>query len=317
MNQLSRTSVPGTGPELPVASVRASQDGPCVVITANLHGDECTGIGAVFRLRDLLLEVLERGAVHLYASLNPEGLARGSRELPGVDADPNRAFPGSASGSVVERHAWRIWRDILRHRPDLLIDLHTDSGASIPYAIVDRVVQGPQREALSQRCRALAEASGLTVLHEYPTDQYLRYHLDHSLPGALINGPGIAAVTLEVGPRSYVSADAVALATQSALGVLSAAGLLREPSPRHASCRPGGPWRRASGPAITVEGVLLPLARPGQWLNPGSLIADICGLDGTIRQRLVCSRPAFVVALPERAWVRPGQTCATLGIEDR
>ena len=317
MNRLLRSRVPGTGPELSVASVRSEQAGPTVVITANLHGDECTGIGAVFQLRDLLRDRLECGAVHLYPSLNPEGLARGSRELPGVEADPNRAFPGGAAGSTAERHAWRIWRDILRQRPDVLIDLHTDSGAAIPYAIVDRVVKGTSREVLAERCRALADASGLTVLHEYPEEQYVRYRLAHSLPGALINGPGVAAVTLEVGPRGYIAADAVSLAIQATLGVLSHAGLLRAPAPRHATCRTGGPWRRASGPAITTEGVLVPAVLPGQGLAPGSLIGEVCALDGTVRQRLLCTRPAFVVALPERAWVRPGQTCATLGIEDR
>lgn len=287
------------------------------VVTANLHGDECTGIGAVFQLAELLPEVLGRGTVHLYSSLNPEGLARNSRELPVIEADLNRAFPGRSSGDRADRHAWRLWRELTGRQPDVVVDLHTDSGAAIPYAIVDRVVRGARRPQLAARCRALAAASGLTVLSEYPADQYLRYRLDRSLPGAMINNQGIAAVTLEVGPRGYISRESVDTAVQGTLGVLTEAGLVDTPAPGHATCRSGGPWRRASGPTITAEGVFVPAVRPGDWLGVAGLIGTICSLDGSVRQRLLVRRPGFVVSLTERAWVRPGQSCVTMGVADQ
>lgn len=316
MSQVQRSRVPGLGPELPVVSVSSGQPGPTVVITANLHGDECTGLGVVFWLTRLLPQRLLSGSVHLYSSLNPEGLARSSRTLPGIEADLNRAFPGRSSGDRAERHAWRLWRDITARKPDVVIDLHTDSAASIPYAIVDRVVRGARRARLAARCRELAEASGLTVLSEYPDDQYLRYRLDHSLPGALINNQGVPAVTLEVGPRGYISPDAVEAAVQSTLGILTAAGLVDAAAPAHPTCRGGGPWRRSSGPTVTTEGAFLPQVRPGDWLGAGGLLGTVCSLDGRIRQRVAVQRAGFVVSMSERCWVRPGQTCVTLGILD-
>lgn len=317
MSQVQRSRVPGLGPEIPVISVSSPQPGPTVVVTANLHGDECTGLGAVFWLARILPQRLLAGSVHLYSSLNPEGLARGTRELPGIEADLNRAFPGRASGDRAARHAWRLWRDITARKPDLVIDLHTDSASSIPYAIVDRVVRGSRRAQLAHRCRVYAEASGLTVLSEYPDDQYLRYRLDHSLPGALINNQGIPAVTLEVGPRGFISTNAVEVAVQGTLGILTVAELLSAPAPIHPTCRDGGPWRRSSGPTVTTEGVFVPQVRPGDWLGVGGLLGTVCSLDGRIRQRIVLKRPGFVVSMAERCWVRPGQTCATLGIADR
>jgi predicted deacylase len=301
--QVLRSRVSGLGPEIPVVSILSGRPGPTAAITANLHGDECTGIGAVFRLAEVLPKALVCGRVFLYSSLNPEGLARGSRALPGIEADLNRAFPGRSGGDRAERHAWRLWREIIARSPDVVIDLHTDSGASIPYAIVDRVVR--------------AASSGLTVLSEYPDDQYLRYRLDHSLPGALINEKGIAAVTLEVGPRGFVTRDAVDIAASGALGILSAVGMADVPASPHESCRSGGRWRRSSGPPITTEGVFIPHIRPGDALDQGDLIGVICALDGRLRQRIVAQKPCFVVSLTERSWVRPGQTCATLGIADR
>jgi hypothetical protein len=287
------------------------------VVTANLHGDECTGIGAVYQLVDCLPELLRCGTVHLYPSLNPEGLLQGSRELPVIQADLNRAFPGRATGDRAARHAWRLWRDILSRQPSVVIDLHTDSNAAIPYAIVDRVVRGANLRRLSARCQELAAASGLTVLAEYPRDQYLRYRLDRSLPGALVNNQGIPAVTLEVGPRRYMSLGSIELSTRCTLGILTAAGMLSAPAPQHPSSVLGGPWRRASGPSVTAEGVFVPLVRPGQWLASGDAIGTVRALDGKIRQRMLLRKPSFIVSMSERAWVRPGQACFTLGIADR
>ncbi|MEL6349657.1 MAG: succinylglutamate desuccinylase/aspartoacylase family protein [Myxococcota bacterium] len=317
MSRLYRSSVDGSRPSIPVITTDAERPGPSVAITANLHGDECTGIGVVFRLRKILMDHLKRGTVHLYSSLNPDGLIHGTREMPAVNADPNRAFPGRLNGNPLERHAWRIWQDLIARKPELVVDLHTDSGAAIPYAIVDRVVRGLDAASLFERCQHLAQASGLTVLREYPNDQYRRYRLDRSLPGALVNGPGVAAVTLEVGPRGYIQRDAVDVATKAALGVLTEIGVCKRPAPRHPTIRTGGPWRRASGPAISAPGIFLPSAAPGDTLKSGELIGTVRTTDGTIKQRLLAARDGFLVALPERAWVKPGQTCATIGIVDR
>ncbi|MEC7946152.1 MAG: succinylglutamate desuccinylase/aspartoacylase family protein, partial [Myxococcota bacterium] len=154
--------VAGAGPRIPVLSIDSGVAGPVVCIGANLHGDESTGLGVVHALDGVLPRLLARGRVFLYPSLNPLGLEQGSRRMPGDGLDPNRAFPGSARGSRAERHADRLWRDILARRPELYIDLHTDTAGAVPYAIVDRVVRGPRAAALAARCRVLAAASGLT-----------------------------------------------------------------------------------------------------------------------------------------------------------
>ena len=167
------------------------------------------------------------------------------------------------------------------------------------------------------RCLAFAEASGLTVLREYPDDLYTRYKLDKSLPGTMINNLGIPAITLEVGPRGIVQHDAVYDALAATGGVLTALELLDAPAPRHPSQISGGPWRRASGPTFSCEGVYIPRMKAGQRFNVGMLLGEVIGLDGGTRQRIMTTTAGFVVALPERAWVRPGQTSSTLGVLER
>jgi uncharacterized protein len=312
----ARRLVGGVGPRIPVLTVDSGRPGPVAAVGGNLHGDECTGLGAVHALLDALPHSLRSGKVHLYPSLNPAGLQQGVRRLPGDALDPNRAFPGSSRGSRAERHAARVWGEIVSRRPDLYIDLHTDTAGALPYAIVDRVVRGPGGRALVDRCRVLAAASGLTVLGEYPPDRYIRFELDRSLPGALVNGPGIAALTLEVGPRRWVSPDAVALTTGAVLSVLTELGMLDQPMPPHESRRTGGPWRRESGPRAGHSGVLVPTRRPGETVLLGDSIAEIRTLEGDVREVLRAAEAGFVVAQPETAFVDVGTACATLAVRD-
>lgn len=299
---------------LSVIALEAPNDGPTVVIAGNLHGDECTGIGVIHGLVNILMAGLLRGRVAMYPSLNPDGLVKAERGMPGQDLDPNRAFPGRRRGDEVERHAHRIWQDMTGRAPDLLIDLHTDTGGAIPYAIVDRVLKG--KPGLEDASAVLAAASGLTVLREYPADRYARFRLDRSLPGAMMNVRGVQALTLEIGPRQRIDKDAVDLGIAATLGVLTAAGLVASPALPHRSRKGGGPWHRENGPRATRDGVLVPLLAPGDDLVPGMPMAEVRALDGHTREVLRAEAPGFLVALAERAWITPGLACATVAIAD-
>ena len=309
-------SVPAGNP-LPVIQVVGVHPGPCAAVTANIHGDETTGIGVVHNLIRVLPDLLLRGSVCLYPSLNPAGLVSNRRVLPGDGQDLNRMFPGKPRGPASERHAHSIWTDLMSRSPDALIDLHTDVAGAVPYAIVDRVLRVRDRRRLSGRCARMAEASGLTVLREYPRDRYLRYHLDRSLPGAMVNSNGIPAVTLEIGPRRRLDSNAVALATGAVLGVLTEVGVVNMPARILKERKEGGPWRREGGPRTNHSGILVPQVRPGEDLSRGTAIAEVRTIEGEVLEVLRARASGFIVALPERTHVVPGVACATIAVRDR
>ena len=318
MSGIERTTVPlPSGASIPVVTVGCGVAGPSVVITANIHGDEATGIGVVHNLIRCLPDLLLRGTVHLYPTLNPAGLAAGVSALPGDGQDLNRMFPGKPRGPAAERHAHRIWNDVLSRCPDLLIDLHTDVAGALPYAITDRVIRLRERRQLSAKCSRLAVASGLTVVREYPRERYMRYQLDRSLPGAMLNHCGIPAITLEVGPRRRLDLVAIADATSAVLGVMTEGGLVNMPAPERADRQPGGPWRRESGPRTNHTGILVPQVRPGDTLERGTPMAEIRTIDGEVLEQLRARAKGFVIALPERTHVIPGLACATVAVRDR
>jgi predicted deacylase len=287
---------------------------PVVVVTGNLHGDECTGVGACLRLADDLDGALLRGAVHLYPSLNPDGLERRTRRHPDEDIDLNRLFPGDAGGGPAERLVAAIWKDIAGRGPDLVIDIHADAPGAIPYVLTDRAtsLRGAVRTTLEGACQRLATATGLTVLQDYPDEQYARYRMDRSLTGAVLNRLQIPSLTIEAGPRLVVDPDAVAVAVQAVCGALSALGL-RDGVPAVHPSRVGGAFRRDSGPRATAAGLLVAVVCPGALVRRGDVLAEIRSLGGVVLERMRAAGDGFVVAFAERAYVASGAPVCTFG----
>ncbi len=304
--------------ELPVLTVSSRTEGPTAVVTANVHGDEVTGVGVVHALNECLPELLLRGKVHLYPTLNPDGLASRSRRVPADDQDLNRLFPGEPRGTPAERLAHLTWQDLVARKPDLVIDLHADSFQAIPYALVDRAIslRSKSRADLEQRCRLFAEATGLTVLSEFPDEAYTRLRLDRSLAGAVTNRLEIPAVTVEAGPRLVLDPDAVEVTIQAVLGVLTCLTVVDQPAPQHFTRHANEPLRRHSGPRAQTAGLLLPRARPGTALRRGEIVAEVRDLSGSVLETLRTAEDGVLIALPERAWVVPGVAVGTLAVRE-
>ena len=304
--------------ELPVITLASRRSGPTAIITANIHGDEVTGVGAIHALIPRLESELERGTVHLYPSLNPDGLSGRSRAVPADRQDLNRLFPGDAAGNPSERLAHVIWKDLAARQPDLVIDLHADSPTSVPYALLDRVTssRGSVRQRLRKQIAHFGATTGLTALWEYPEARYLEYRLDRSLSGAVINLLRVPAVTIEAGPRLYLEPTSVAVAVSAVMGALTAAGMTRAPAAAHPTRITGGPWGRAAGPRASVAGVFHPMITPGSAVTKGQVLAEVCGLSGRPLERLHARWPAHLITLPERAWVVPGTAAGTFAIRD-
>lgn len=323
---LSRVAIGGRTSELVVITVNSGAErkrneprAPVVAVTANIHGDECTGTGVVLRLSYALESLLLRGTVHLYPSLNPEGLERRVRRVPEDDQDLNRLFPGEADGSPSEQLAHAAWVELESREIDVLIDLHADSPGAIPYALLDRAVnlRGEARGQLESLCESYALSTGLTVLHEYPDDRYSRYRLDRSLTGAALNRLRVPAVTIEAGPRLVLEDIAVETALRAVLGILHALGMVSEPAPVHAARVKGGPWRRDSGPRANASGILIRRCQPGVVLKRGEPIAEVRALSGALLQELTAETEGFVVSFAERAHIVAGVPVCTWALPER
>ncbi len=118
----------GTVIDLPVYIFRSKNEGPTVLLSGGLHGDEINGIEIVRSLIDGgNFENLQRGSVVAIPVMNIYGFLNFSRDVPD-GKDVNRSFPGSTTGSLASRIAHFISHNILKEI-DFGIDFHT-GGAS-------------------------------------------------------------------------------------------------------------------------------------------------------------------------------------------
>jgi len=306
----------GVSYEAPVLSFVSPNNGATVVITANVHGDEVTGVAVAHKLIERLSSQIIRGKIIVYPTMNPDGLAKMTRLCHGQDL--NRLFPGDALGSPAERTARIFWDDINRQNPDLLIDIHADSPISIPYAITDRVITGvrEKKAAVEERAQLLAEATGFTVLREYAEKQYSNYNLHRSLSGAACNRIHTPSLTIEAGPRLFADSDTVEATIKAVLGVLGAIGVTEKLSNAHDTKIDHKNLRRSPGPKSTKNGILDLLVAPGDKVRTGTAIAEIRNLQGDTVEVLRSAGDAYVIALPERIWAKAGVAVGTFAIED-
>jgi len=109
--------------EVPVLVERAKTDGPVLLLTAGIHGNELNGVEIV---RELLAKKFTRpdaGMVISIPTVNIFGFINQTREFPD-GKDLNRAFPGSTKGSLASIFAHHLMNEILPH-VDYCIDFHT------------------------------------------------------------------------------------------------------------------------------------------------------------------------------------------------
>src|SRR5690606_33906976 len=101
-------------------------DGPHLLITAGVHGDEFEGIAATRRLITTIEPKTLRGRVTLIPVVNESAFLRGERTAEdGLDLA--RTCPGNAEGSITQRLAHEL--SALIRSADYYIDLHSGGRA--------------------------------------------------------------------------------------------------------------------------------------------------------------------------------------------
>jgi predicted deacylase len=145
---------------LPVHVLHGPRPGPTMFISAAIHGDELNGVEIIRRVLRTLRPGNIAGTLLAIPVVNAYGFIGRSRYLPDR-RDLNRAFPGSATGSLAARLAHIFLTEVVR-RCQIGVDLHT--------AAVHRVNLPQIRADLSRRsrCRELAHAFGAQVVIESP-----------------------------------------------------------------------------------------------------------------------------------------------------
>ncbi len=108
---------------VPVIISCSKKEGPTVLFTAGIHGDEVNGVEIIRQLIAKGINQPKCGTIICMPVINIFGFINLKREFPD-GRDLNRVFPGSAHGSLASRVANKLIKEVVPHA-DLIIDFHT------------------------------------------------------------------------------------------------------------------------------------------------------------------------------------------------
>lgn len=281
--------------KIPVADISGGADGPTVVITAGMDGDEYAGIEAAYRIIDEMSVREFAGRLIVIPIVNIPGFEAECSYCPVDGQFPKNFFPGDSNGSATERIVSWLVQNYLSEAK-LWIDLH--SGAITeglnPFIYLYET-DSRSVDALTQKL--MAASISQTVL--------LQTASWGSKP-ALLAKMGCAYVLAESGARgSYGESDVTRHTTliKESLGV---AGMI----PEH---------KQERSVRVLREIVYISAPRNGLWrakpvgvaLNKGDEIGEWSDIDGGRKKIIVAPISGMPLWWKETLFMRESEVlCA-------
>jgi len=203
---------------LPVTILNGVEPGPCLWISAAIHGDEINGVEIIRQVLEQVHPQTLRGILIAVPIVNVFGFLEQSRYLPDR-RDLNRCFPGSPEGSLASRLAHLFMQEIVS-RCTHGIDLHTasDHRTNFPQ------IRANLKDEETYRC---AQAFGAPVMIHATTR-------DGSLRQAVAKR-GIPILLYEGGEALRFDTEAIRIGTRGILGVMNVLGMSTFPIPSFAA----------------------------------------------------------------------------------
>lgn len=134
--------------DLSVNIFRSNEDGPVLLLTGAIHGNEINGVEIIRRMIAGNLIVPKKGSVIAIPVVNPYGFIQRQRDLPD-GKDINRSFPGNKKGSLARLVANTLMQKIIPH-VDCGVDCHTGSSTHSNYPQIRCMLKFEKNEALAQ-----------------------------------------------------------------------------------------------------------------------------------------------------------------------
>jgi len=137
-----------TNIDLPVHIYRGHEDGPVLLLTGGLHGDEINGIEIIRRMISQNLITPEKGSVIAIPLVNIYGFIQNVRGVPD-GKDINRSFPGVKGGSLARLLAYTLMHQIVP-QIDVGLDFHTGGASRANYPQIRGALDIPENVDLAK-----------------------------------------------------------------------------------------------------------------------------------------------------------------------
>ncbi len=133
--------------KIPIIVERSVENGPVVLFTAGIHGDEINGVEIVRRLITQKINKPKSGTIICIPIVNMFGFVNQSRDFPD-GRDLNRVFPGNKNGSLASRFAFELINSILPV-VDYCVDFHAGGAARFNAPQIRIVPRNPKLKKLA------------------------------------------------------------------------------------------------------------------------------------------------------------------------
>jgi predicted deacylase len=265
-------------PRLRQFEFRGVTDGPHLLVTGCVHGDEFEPIAAIRQLVDLFegnapTAVGFRGRVTFIPIVNEAAFLRGNR-CADDGLDLARTCPGRPDGSITEQTAWALSEKI--RTADFYIDLHTGGTELCVYPLAGYMMH-PDLKVLEAQ-RRMAKAFNLAVV--WGTASNLE---GRSL--SVARDAQIPAIYCEYWGAATCQAAGVDAYREGCLNVMAELGMLDRPRPasrvRHIveNREPNSGHLQVCNPS-PVTGYFEPTVALGDTLEVGDSLGVVYPLDG-------------------------------------
>jgi len=289
---------------LPIVSIR-NGDGPTMLLTGGNHGDEYEGPLAILKLVQRLDPAAFRGQLIAMPALNLPAMRANARISPIDNGNMNRAFPGHPRGSITQRIAYHVWKELMP-RADIVVDLHSGGHSLnfVPSAVMHEL---PDKD-MTARTRKALEAFGAPiglVLEELDAVGMLDTAAEEM---------GKLFISTELGGGAMVTPETVAVTDHGLDNLLKHFGMLDgAPTP------PETPTRMMTTPdgafsMSMADGLYEPLVELGQPVRAGQPIGRVHFVEepGRSPQEVTAALDGVLYCRRVQGYTRRGDTLAVV-----
>jgi hypothetical protein len=294
------------GTTVPVTVINGKAPGPVLALIAGTHGYEYPPIIAAQRLRASIDPATLAGTlVIVHAANMPSLFGRTIYYSPVDGKNLNRVFPGKADGTLSERIAEVITREIIE-RATHVVDMHCGDGNEALRPYLYWVATGPVEVARASYDLALAAGfSHIVIDRERPTDAGNSVYLSNT---AILRGK--PALTIESGALGQSDEESTTRIVESMKGVMRHLGMRAEGPPpvAHPVWIDHNEVLRAG-----TTGLVQPLVERGTTVAQGTVLARIVDMFGDLVEEVRAPFDGEVLYVLGTPPVSKGEPVAFIG----
>lgn len=275
-----------TSIDLSIRIIRAKEDGPVVLLSGGLHGDEINGIEIVRRLISNNQLNLISGTIIAIPLMNVYGFIQNVRGVPD-GKDINRSFPGTKNGSLAKLVAHSIVQEIIP-KIDFGIDFHTGGASRANY---------PQIRCVFSNEKDLELANAFAppvILHSGLIDKSFR---------KAAHKKGKPIIVYETGESMRLDEFGIQTAIDGTYRLLNYFGMREGNTP---TAYTPAMFKKSSWIRSKVAGIFNPTIKLGDTVKPRQLVGKITDPYGNESYRVLNRNRGIVIGLNNSPVVHKG-----------